>query len=115
MAERPDSTPFLPGFDFPVAIVHGLSDQLVPVERARAVQAAVKTAYLTEVEGAGHMPMMEAPQITARALIFWKAFGNFPFTTGSQTRSMTRDAVHAAHHHGRDVFLRRMDTASGRP
>jgi 3-oxoadipate enol-lactonase len=68
MAERPDSTPFLPEFDFPVAIVHGLADQLIPVERARAVKAAVKKGTLTEVEGAGHMPMMEAPQATAEAL-----------------------------------------------
>ena len=68
MAERQDSTAILPGFDFPVAIVHGLADGLVPIERARLVQAAVKKGHLTEVENAGHMPMMEAPQVTAAAL-----------------------------------------------
>jgi pimeloyl-ACP methyl ester carboxylesterase len=68
MAERADSTPFLAEFDFPVSIVHGLADVLVPVERARAVQAAVKHGNLTEVQGAGHMPMMEAPAQTADAL-----------------------------------------------
>jgi pimeloyl-ACP methyl ester carboxylesterase len=68
MAERADSTPFLPEFDFPVSIIHGLSDALVPVERARAVRAAVKKGYLVEIEGAGHMPMLEAPQSTAEAL-----------------------------------------------
>jgi len=68
MAERPDSTPILSKFDFPVAIVHGQADQLVPIERARAVRAAVKKGYLTEIEGAGHMPMMEAPAQTAEAL-----------------------------------------------
>ena len=68
MAERADSTPFLPGFDFPVSIVHGLADALIPIERARAVQAAVKKGYLVEIEGAGHMPMLEAPQETAVAL-----------------------------------------------
>lgn len=68
MAERADSTPFLPGFAFPVVIVHGLADQLVPIERARAVQAAVKQGRLVEVDGAGHLLMMEAPQATAEAL-----------------------------------------------
>ena len=69
MAGRQDSTPFLPNFGFPVAIVHGLADGLVPIERARLVQAAVRKGFLAEVEGAGHMPMMEAPQITAAALM----------------------------------------------
>jgi pimeloyl-ACP methyl ester carboxylesterase len=68
MAERPDSTPFLAEFDFPIAIVHGLADGLVPVERAHEVRAAVKMGNLVEVEGAGHMPMMEAPKRTAGAL-----------------------------------------------
>jgi pimeloyl-ACP methyl ester carboxylesterase len=68
MAERPDSTPFLSEFDFPVVIVHGLADMLVPIERARAVRAAVKRGDLVEIEGAGHMPMMEAPVQTAEAL-----------------------------------------------
>jgi 3-oxoadipate enol-lactonase len=68
MAERPDATPFLAEFGFPVAIVHGLADQLIPVERSRAVRAAVKTGTLTEIAEAGHMPMMDAPQETAQAL-----------------------------------------------
>ena len=68
MAERQDSMFLLPGFDFPVAIIHGLADGLVPIEHARLVQAGVKKGHLTEVENAGHMPMMEAPQVTAAAL-----------------------------------------------
>jgi pimeloyl-ACP methyl ester carboxylesterase len=68
MAERPDSTPYLAEFDFPTAIVHGDADALVPLERARAVKAAVRNGILTEVPGAGHMPMMEAPEGTAGAL-----------------------------------------------
>jgi|GEM_PF-3378956 len=68
MAERPDSTGILSTFDFPVAIIHGLADQLIPVERARFIRDAVKQSTLVEIEGAGHMPMMEAPQATAEAL-----------------------------------------------
>ena len=68
MAERPDSTPLLAAFDFPVVFVHGRADGLTPVERTRVAQAAVKKSHLTEIEGAGHMPMMEAPIHTAEAL-----------------------------------------------
>lgn len=68
MAERPDSTPFLSESDFPVVIVHGLADGLIPIERAREVRAGVKRGDLVEVERAGHMPMIEAPVQTAKAL-----------------------------------------------
>ena len=68
MAERPDSTPLLSGFDFPFVLVHGLADRLIPVERARIVKAAVPWAHLTEIPGSGHMPMLENPQKTADAL-----------------------------------------------
>jgi 3-oxoadipate enol-lactonase len=68
MAERPDSSGLLPGVSFPVVLVHGSADILIPVERARSLKATVPEAQLVEVPGAGHMPMMEAPQMTAEAL-----------------------------------------------
>jgi pimeloyl-ACP methyl ester carboxylesterase len=68
MAARVDSTPDLSGYDFPVVVVHGLRDQLIPVERARAIQPLVRHGRLIELEGVGHMPMMEAAQVTADAL-----------------------------------------------
>jgi pimeloyl-ACP methyl ester carboxylesterase len=68
MAERMDSNPLLPDLNFPVVLVHGLEDQLIPVDRARAVQSVVKKGHLFEIEGVGHMPMMEAPQVTSEAL-----------------------------------------------
>jgi pimeloyl-ACP methyl ester carboxylesterase len=71
MAERPDSSPLLAGFDLPLILVHGSTDALIPIERARAAKAAVPGAYLTEIPDVGHMPMMEEPQKTAEAL---KAF-----------------------------------------
>ena len=69
MAERPDSTPYLESFEFPMAIIHGKDDKLIPLERAREVMEKVKQGTLLELEGAGHMPMMEAPQATAGELI----------------------------------------------
>jgi 3-oxoadipate enol-lactonase len=69
LAERQDASPYLAGFDFPVTIVHGLEDALIPIERAREVQSSVAQGYLVELNGVGHMPMMEAPRLTAEALI----------------------------------------------
>ena len=68
MAERMDSTPLLPSFKFPVVIIHGKADALIPIDRAREVKNAVPQAHLVELESAGHIPMMEAKEETARAL-----------------------------------------------
>ena len=68
MGERVDSTPLLASIDYPVVIVHGDADNLIPIDRAREVKAALPKAYLVEISGAGHMPMMEAKEKTAEAL-----------------------------------------------
>ena len=68
MADRPDSSTLLPGCVFPVVLIHGLADGLIPVERARSVKVTVPQAQLTEISNVGHMPMMEAPKETAEAL-----------------------------------------------
>lgn len=68
MAERVDSTSILASFLFPVVLIHGDADQLIPIDRAREVKAVLPEAHLVEVSGAGHMPMMEAKEKTAQAL-----------------------------------------------
>ena len=68
MGERVDSTPFLSTIQYPVVIVHGNADALIPIDRAREVKAAILDAYFVEISGAGHMPMKESPQKTAEAL-----------------------------------------------
>jgi pimeloyl-ACP methyl ester carboxylesterase len=68
MAERPDSTPLLAKIQYPVVLVHGDADALIPVVRAREVKEAIPNAHFVEIDGAGHMPMMEAKEITAEAL-----------------------------------------------
>lgn len=68
MGERFDSTLILNTFRFPVVLVHGDADELIPVERAREIKAVIKPAYLVELSGGGHMPMMEDPQETADTL-----------------------------------------------
>lgn len=68
MAERLDSTDVLSTFTFPVVLVHGLADELIPVQRSREMQALIPHARLTELAGVGHCPMLEAPVETAQAL-----------------------------------------------
>ena len=68
MAERTDSTPLLSMIRYPVVLVHGDADVLIPVDRAREVKAAIPGAHLFELSGVGHMPMMEAKEKTAEVL-----------------------------------------------
>jgi len=68
MGERFDSTLVLTSFSFPVALVHGTADELIPIARSREIKAVLKSAYLNELSGVGHMPMMEEPQATANSL-----------------------------------------------
>jgi len=68
MAERADSTSLLSTLNFPVVLIHGDADMLIPVDRAREVKAAIPSAHLAEISGAGHMPMMEAVKDCAEAL-----------------------------------------------
>lgn len=68
MAERVDSTDLLAAFKFPVAIVHGLADGLIPADRSREMKAFIPQASLTEIPDVGHMPMLDAPVETAGAL-----------------------------------------------
>lgn len=68
MAERPDSTELLATFKFPVLVLHGDADALIPVERAREVKTELPGAELVVLPGVGHMPMLDAPEATAAAL-----------------------------------------------
>lgn len=68
MAERQDSTPLLASMKYPIVLIHGDADVLIPVDRAREAKAALPHAHLVEVPGAGHMPMMENKEMTAEAL-----------------------------------------------
>jgi len=68
MAERTDSTPLLSSVDYPVVIIHGSADALIPVERGQEMKNAIPNAHFVEVEGAGHIPMLEVSEETAKGL-----------------------------------------------
>ena len=68
MAERADSTPLLSTFAFPLVIIHGDEDALIPVDRAREVKSSIPGSHYAELKSIGHVPMLEAPEKTAEAL-----------------------------------------------
>lgn len=67
IAERPDQTSTLNHLQKPVVIVHGDSDVLIPVDRAREMKDLHPNSVLVVIPKAGHMPMMENPVETAAA------------------------------------------------
>ncbi len=68
MAERADTTASLNEIRVPTVIVAGEQDAFVPVEKMHAMAEQIPQARWFEVSGAGHVPMMEAPQVVAGAL-----------------------------------------------
>lgn len=68
MAERMDTTSLLSSFNSPLVVIHGDKDNLIPIDRAREVKLLVPSAHLVELQGVGHLPMMEAVKETVEAL-----------------------------------------------
>lgn len=68
MAEREELLSHLSSVTFPVNLIHGDADKLIPIERACEIQAVQPSAKLVALQGVGHMPMMEDPHGTADGL-----------------------------------------------
>lgn len=66
MAGRTDTLSALEKNSFPVLIVHGSADGLIPLQRE--IPLKVPRARVVELAGIGHVPMMESPRETAEAL-----------------------------------------------
>jgi 3-oxoadipate enol-lactonase len=62
MRERPDSTTSLSHISFPVLIVHGADDQLIPLSEAEAMRQKIPNSQLVIIPEAGHLPNMEQPE-----------------------------------------------------
>lgn len=72
MASRSDATALMAGFKFPITLVHGLADVLIPAARAQEIKSLHPQIVLVELPGVGHSPMLEAPDQTALALLNFK-------------------------------------------
>lgn len=70
MAEREDLTSIISSFQFPIVLIHGDADLLIPMDRSKEIKTTTPSAKYVEVKGAGHMPMMEFSKETAIALHF---------------------------------------------
>lgn len=68
MAERMDTSSLLADVKVPVVVIHGDADSLISVDRAREMKNTLPNAHLVELNGVGHLPMMEAVNETAEAL-----------------------------------------------
>jgi len=68
MAERPDSTPDLPAIDVPTLVLTTDGDRLIPPQVSLAMAEALPDAESVVLEGAGHLPNLEAPEAFASAL-----------------------------------------------
>jgi pimeloyl-ACP methyl ester carboxylesterase len=69
MAERPDSTPDLPGIDVPALVVTSSADLLIPPEVSAGMAAEIPGARLEAIEGVGHLSNLEAPETFNRLLL----------------------------------------------
>lgn len=70
MRERPDSTPLLGTLaGIPTLVLVGAEDAITPPPLAQAMAAAIPGARLMEIPGAGHLPCIEQPVPTTRAIL----------------------------------------------
>ncbi|KPL78978.1 hypothetical protein ADN00_03545 [Ornatilinea apprima] len=69
MAARGDETATLQGLKAPALIIAGRRDRVVSLETAEAASRMLVNGRLVVLDDAGHMPMLECPQETARAIL----------------------------------------------
>jgi YbgC/YbaW family acyl-CoA thioester hydrolase len=70
MRERPDSTALLETLTgIPTLVVVGAEDMITPPPIAQGMATAIPGARLMEIPGAGHLPCVEQPVPTTRAIL----------------------------------------------
>jgi 3-oxoadipate enol-lactonase len=70
MRERPDSTPLLETLTgIPTLVLVGAEDMITPPAIAQSMATAIPGARLMEIPGAGHLPCVEQPVPTTRAIL----------------------------------------------
>ena len=69
MAERPDRTEMLSRITCPALVIAGERDQLITLRSAQEMANQLPNAQFVSIREAGHMPMMESPEITAMNLL----------------------------------------------
>ena len=68
---RRDQTNTLASIEVPCLVLCGREDRLCTVQRHEEIAGLVSHARLEVIEGAGHLPVLEQPEATNRALRRW--------------------------------------------
>ncbi|EKE43129.1 alpha/beta hydrolase [Oceaniovalibus guishaninsula JLT2003] len=68
---RPDQQAVLAAARLPALILCGRHDRLCPLHRHELMQSLMPHARLRVIEGAGHLPTLEAPEATGDAMQDW--------------------------------------------
>ena len=68
---RPDSRPDLPGIKVPTLVVVGDSDTITIPEAAKEMAAGIPGAKLVIIPNAGHMALVEQPEVVTAATAKW--------------------------------------------
>lgn len=71
LQKRPDQQETLRGFHGPSLVLCGREDRLCPIHRHELMAELLPNAQLEIIEGAGHLPTLEQPQLTNAALRRW--------------------------------------------
>lgn len=66
-----DILPQLKALEMPVLLMHGDQDPIVPYAEAQRIVAAVPSARLVTLTGAGHIPMIERTEVYHSTLTTW--------------------------------------------
>jgi pimeloyl-ACP methyl ester carboxylesterase len=68
MARRPDRMHVLKELKIPVLVLHSSEDQIISVEKGRAMCQAAADGNFVLLKGVGHCSPIEAPEVVAQAL-----------------------------------------------
>lgn len=71
LRERPDQTATLSACDIPALILCGEDDKLCPIKRHALMADLIPDSELVILQGAGHLPTLEQPDLTTRHLQTW--------------------------------------------
>jgi pimeloyl-ACP methyl ester carboxylesterase len=69
MAYRTTSEDVWKALNIPTMVIAGSDDRLIPVERSRGFAGIPKHSTFKEINGTGHLPMLEAPDKVAMILV----------------------------------------------
>ena len=84
LATRPDNWPLLQHINVPTLIACGADDQICPAPSHQKMASLIAGATFVLIDAAGHLPPMQRPAATTRALKTWLSMMRSPRTSPQQ-------------------------------